>query len=271
MNKIIFLTTTKPFNDVFGFRQVNSITSWIKLKNIETEVYVFTEEDIKKHFDESVRDFVNIVNDFEKSEDSRIPTFRSMWDFGCSKIKSENDLVCYLNSDILITSSFSETVNSILQQIKDKKFGIFGQRVDWSRPQVIDFNSHNWDQILTEKEKDNLTLHPACGADFFIGNKNTLGELPFFYVGRPNYDRWLVKQIIDKCDFSIDISKTATLIHHDHGYGENGDTTHIDVWQQYQKEVSVNQSRDFYPVQNIDESKHLTSLENNSIIIKTRN
>lgn len=270
MNKIIFVTTTKPFNDLFGFRQVNAITSWSKLAGIDKHIYIFTEDDIIGHFDEETKKNITIVSKFERSGNSRIPTFRSLWDLGCEKAEEIGGFVCQINADIMLTKSFSDTVNSVIEQTSGKNFGIIGQRTDWKEPKPINFLDPEWEANLLESEKGNFELHAPCGMDFVLGTRETLPELPIFYIARLNYDRWIVRQVIERNEFSVDVSLTATAIHQDHGYGNDGSWDLENLIRNYNSEVSVNQHQNFYPVLNIDNSKHITTFDDNKIIIKSR-
>lgn len=270
MNKIIFVTTTKPFNSVFSFRQINAITSWCKLENIEKEIYVFTEDKINEHFDEDTLKYINTINEFEKSNYTEIPTYRSLWNFGIKRAKEVNGYVCQVNADIILTKSFVDTINAIIEQVDKESFGIIGQRTDWRTPKAIDFSNKDWESLLILEEKKNFELHPGCGIDFIFGNEHTLPELPIFYVARLHYDRWLTGQLIGKNDFSIDITRTAMAIHQDHGYGNDGNWSINEHIANYNTEFKINQRPEMRQVRDTIHTKYTTILENDKIILKNR-
>jgi hypothetical protein len=268
MKKIIFVTTTKPFNDTFGFRQINAITSWALLPNIEKEIVILTEDDIIEKFDPSVSKKIKIVKDYERSDLSNIPTYRSLWNIGSDLAEDVEAYVCQINADIILTSSFSETFISIYEKIGDSKFGIFGQRTDWNCPKKIDFSDPYWEQKIIENETKNFILHEPCGIDFILGKKNILPDLPIFYVARMNYDRWLVANVIQNNEYSIDVTRTVMAIHQNHGYGHDGNKDFKEFEKDIKEELSTNKG--LYPVANIDHSRHITEKDNEVITIKNR-
>lgn len=225
MRKVIFVTTVKPFNEVFKFRQLNAIQSWLLLKNIEKEIFILTEEDIENEI-VKLKDYnnnVHIINEFEKSPSTGIPTFRSLYLKAANEIKSENDIICQINADMILFDDFSNTLNEILDQINSRKFCFIGQRTSWNKPSQINFEETNWDINLINFLKINGQLNPACAIDYFVCSEKTFENIPDFYIARMKYDNWLVSHAISNNEFTIDVTNTVFSVHQDHQYGENGD------------------------------------------------
>lgn len=251
MKKIIFTTTTKPFNDFFGFRQLNAIQSWLLLPNIEKEVIILTEENI----DQLVLNLKNndgrvtVLSDYEKSESSGIPTYRALIDVASQRIKNADDYICQINADMILFEDFSESLNECIDSIKEisnekeldsRKFCLMGRRTRWKNPEQIDFHNENWENDLKRKTVSPSNLDEACAIDYFLCTEKTFSDMPQFFVARMKYDNWLVWNAISNNHFAIDITETAVSIHQDHSYGEDNNLDFHSLLNKYNGEFEQN-------------------------------
>ncbi|MCK4784799.1 MAG: hypothetical protein KAV87_13690, partial [Desulfobacteraceae bacterium] len=128
---------------------------------------------------------------------------------------ANHELVCYVNSDIILLSDFLQAV----RQVNLARFLLVGQRWD------LDIN-RNWgfQGAWEEKKLRRLTadygeLHPPSGSDYFVFQRNSrLGKLPPFAVGRPGWDNWLIYRARYLRIPVIDMTRVTTVIHQNHNY-----------------------------------------------------
>jgi hypothetical protein len=105
-------------------------------------------------------------------------------------------LTCMISADIVLDDSFAQMIEIICDVTRPF---VVGQRIDVARDG-------------TE------TLHPACGIDYFVYLRGTLGDVPPFAVGRTAYDNWLVWNAIQRGLTVIDATNVIDAYHLVHGY-----------------------------------------------------
>lgn len=251
MKKIVFVTTTKPFNDFFGFRQLNAIQSWLLLPNIEKEVIIVTEEKIDHLIGGLINNEGNVTvkSDYEKSNSSGIPTFRALIDAASEKVTEPNHFICQINADMILMSDFSESVNGCIDTIIEessksefdpRKFCLMGRRTRWRDPQKIDFENENWETELKKRAVIAGNLDEACAIDYFLCTEKTFQEMPDFFVARMKYDNWLVWNAVSNNHFAVDITETAISIHQDHQYGHENNLDFHKHLNQFNEEYKRN-------------------------------
>jgi hypothetical protein len=129
---------------------------------------------------------------------------------------ARNDILVYINADIILTSDFVQTI----QKNKKPQFLMSGRRWDLDVNERIDFNNINWENELREKTKKAGKIHGLAGMDYFVFPRQILDEvkMPEFIVGRQGYDSWLIY----KCRYLripvIDATKAVLAIHQNHNF-----------------------------------------------------
>ena len=119
----------------------------------------------------------------------------------------------YVNGDIMVTESFVETIEAVLNDFPSQDFLIVGKRtnVDWSEEHDakhanFSFNAHF--------KKGSLFRSDA--QDYFIVTKNAIDwkNIPPFVIGRPGFDNWLVDHVYHSSKVAlVDATKTILAIH----------------------------------------------------------
>ena len=203
---ITFFTIPKPFEGHYEIIQKNAINSWILL-HPECEIIVFshdlsTEEICNKYQ-------IKYINDFDDNSYGT-PLLDGIW----KKVKelATNDLLCYINTDIILLPSFLEQV-SIL---KKNNYFMTGRRWDISIDYLIDFDK-NWKLDLIRKVEKEGKLHPASGADFFLFPKSLIPDMPRFAIGRAWWDNWIFSYFKSIKIPIVDATEIMT-IHQNHDY-----------------------------------------------------
>lgn len=208
---ITFFTTFKDFKGKNRVNQLNAIRSWLYLDK-DVEVIVFSESDgIEEVLNDDrvvhVRD-ITLYN-------NRVPLIGPM--FNQADKLSKNQICCFSNSDIILTTKMKEVLVNI-HQAHEENYLLVGQRFDVDVEEEIEFD-RSWEENFW-KEKTRV-LHPPTGSDFFVFPKGQYDKLDFptLLVGRPGWDLWMVYHSLQQKNRKvIDLSPTVKVIHQNHDY-----------------------------------------------------
>jgi hypothetical protein len=200
---ITIFSSPKPFKGHVGIIQENAIKSWTLLEP-KPEIFLIGNEkgtaEICKKLE--LKHIPKI-----KCNESGTPLVNDM--FEKAQQCSNNKILCYVNSDIILKSDFMKALNNV----DLKKFLMIGQRWDIEMKKSLDFKP-GWEKNLRGKRQ-----HPA-GMDYFVFTRGLWKKIPKFAVGRTIWDNWLVyKAYLNKVPV-IDASKAVRAMHQKHGYGD---------------------------------------------------
>jgi hypothetical protein len=130
---------------------------------------------------------------------------------------SKNEILAYVNADIILMKDFLNAVRMI-KMIKEKKFLMVGQRIDLDVRELINFDKSDWEKELRERIKKEGKLHGPAGIDYFVFPRYLWENIPPFAVGRTLWDNWfLYKAWISNIPL-IDATQVITAIHQNHSY-----------------------------------------------------
>jgi len=206
---ITFFSCPKPFEGIFNIIQRNAVKSWLNL-NIEKEIILFGN-------DKGVKD---VANEFKlvhipdiKTDEKNIPIVGDIF-MSASRISKYN-ILCFINSDIILLEDFGEKIKKILRKIYNNfsKFIISGFRIDVDVNKEIDFvKDQNYLLNLLNSGKINE------GNDYFVFLKNTFAYFPDFLIGRFFYDNWILYYANKNKIPFIDVTDFIKILHQNHGY-----------------------------------------------------
>jgi len=204
---LTIFTIPKPFAEDFNVIQRNAIQSWIKVYP-DCEIVLFGDE---LGTSEIAREFKVEHIPYVKCNEYGTPLVDSM--FEQIQQVAKYDLLCYINSDIILMKDFADT----LRRIRFKRFLVIGQRWDLDLKEALDFASPDWEKRLRRLVSEHGKLHPPWGSDYFVflRDRNVL-KLPPFAVGRTIYDNWLIWWARSLNMPVIDATRTITCIHQNH-------------------------------------------------------
>lgn len=207
MVDISFFTIPKPFTGHSEIIQRNAIQSWLKIVPAN-QIYLFGDEvgisDIAHEFG------VNQIADIRKTKYGT-PLLSDA--FTHIQEIAQTDLVCYLNTDIILLSDFIHAAKCIHKH----KFLMVGRRwnLDVEKPFVF---SPDWEENLRNHAKNEGNLFSEFGIDYFLFSRGMIKEFPDFAVGRPGWDNWLIYNTRSKGIFVIDATAEVMAIHQNHDY-----------------------------------------------------
>lgn len=120
-----------------------------------------------------------------------------------------NDMMCYVNADII----FFDDLLVTLDHIPFEKYLVVGRRWDIDMDQLIDFHAYESRNSFKELVLTDAQQNQPYGSDYFIFTKHCLGQLPAFTVGRPYWDNWMIYNARAKGMPAIDASLAIVDVH----------------------------------------------------------
>ena len=219
--EVTFFACPKPFTDPhIAMIQRNAIKSWTLLEprpeiilfGDETGTAEISEEMGLRHYGEVTRNEKGtpLISDlFEKAQ----------------RMASQ-DILCYVNSDIILLNDFMKAIERVLKAGL-KNFLLSGQRWNIDMKKALDFNSSHWEAGLRLAILENGKLFRMDGLDYFVFPRNLFPEIPPFAVGRVFWDNWMIWKVISMKIPVIDATKAITAVHQNHGYSHIGGAGNI--------------------------------------------
>ena len=188
--------------------QRNAIQSW-KLLQPECEIILFGEDQgVSEVCDEF--DLIHIPNINKTEYGTPLLDFV----FQKAQVQAGNDLLCYVNSDIIFLSDFLPA----LKDIRFEKFLVAGQRWDLDLQIPWDFHNVDWEEKLHSLIAQSGSLHHPSGIDYFAFTKGMLEEMPPFAVGREGWDNWFIYNARTMGFPVIDATQRIMAVHQNHDY-----------------------------------------------------
>lgn len=210
MKTITIFTAPKPFTDPhIGLIQRNAIRSWLELGKGVDVVLVGDERGLAEVAEEFQ---VMHLPDVKKNEWGT-PRVDSI--FHLAREANRNEVLAYLNADIILTPDFIETVRKVHQM--DKHFLIVGRRWDLRVEEEIEFHD-NWSGELLQKVRRKGKLHGPTAMDYFVFPREIFTDIPPFAIGRAGWDNWMIYHAQQQGWLVIDATPSLTVIHQAHDY-----------------------------------------------------
>ncbi|MCK5320165.1 hypothetical protein KAJ61_02135 [Candidatus Parcubacteria bacterium] len=205
---LTIFTIPKPFTEQhIKTIQRNAIQGWLKFNNCEV-ILAGNDNGVK----ETAQEFkIKHIPEI-KCNEFGTPLLSSA--FALVKKHSKNNLLCYINADIILLNNISDAIKIL----PEKNFLAVGRRIDLDIKKEINFKNNNWQNNLNEKIKNNGTLHFFAGIDYFIFNRDSFNNLPPFAVGRIGWDNWMILEARRKKNKIIDMTSAITAVHQNHDY-----------------------------------------------------
>ncbi|MBA4319303.1 MAG: hypothetical protein C0412_12955 [Flavobacterium sp.] len=210
---ITIFSIPKPFRGNINMIQRNAIRSWLKLSP-ECEVILFGDDE---GVDKAVAEFG--VLHIPKTEKTELGTPLLNSAFNLAQKLAKNDILVYINTDIILMSDFMLSI----KRIEKPLFLMSGQRWDVDIREEIKFEEAGWEEKLRQLIKKRGKLHGPSGMDYCVFPRNLpkIIQMPALVVGRPGWDNWLIYKIRSLGIPMIDATKIITIIHQNHDYSHS--------------------------------------------------
>jgi len=209
MRNITIFTMPRCFKSHFAVIQQNAIKSWLLLDPTPEIILCGNDEGVAEAAEElgviHISD-IKLSNEGTPMTDSTFNEVRSI---------AKNDILACVNSDILLLDDFLGTIDKVVSVLLHR-FMIVGQRWDLDVTEHIDFSNPSWKNILHEEVVKHGKLHPTCGIDYFIFEKEiSINMLPF-PIGRTCWDNWFMSQALRIGVNVVDATEKIFAIHQEH-------------------------------------------------------
>jgi hypothetical protein len=209
---LTIFATPKPFRGHIGVIQRNAIRSWTLLRPACEVILIGNEEGIAETAAEfDLQHVANVArNKFGTPLVSDI--------FKQAEQLSSRNLFCYVNSDIVLMSDFMEAVQRVAAL--KRRFLLVGHRWNVDLKEPLDFELE-WEEKLRIRAKQFGILAGASSIDFFVFPRGSLGEIPPFAIGRPNWDNWMLYRARSLRAPMIDATPVVMAVHQNHDYAHH--------------------------------------------------
>jgi len=213
----------KPFSGRIGTIQMNAFRSWSILQP-QCEVIVFGNEDGTNEAAAELN--FKHIPDIETNEYGT-PLLNYL--FETAERIAEYNLLCYVNSDIILTNDLLVALNRVRARFHN--FLLSGRRVNLDLEMSLDFLKPHWESDLREDAYSRGKLEPPWGGiDYFIYPKGIWDMIPPFAIGRLRWDSWLLYKARSNDIPLIDATKVVMAIHQNHDYSHHVQGE-IGVWK----------------------------------------
>ena len=197
----------KPFIGHIAVIQRNAITSWtllnprpdIILCGDEAGVREIAQEFSLRHLPDILRNEYGtpLLNDlFKKAESASV-----------------TDLLCYINSDIILFNDFMQALERVSKL--RRRFLMCGQRWNFDIQELIDFGA-GWDKRLRAEVMQKGVIDLREAVDFFVFPRGLLGEMPPLALGRLYWDSWILFRARSAGASLIDVTQVVIAVHQKH-------------------------------------------------------
>jgi hypothetical protein len=206
---ITLFTCPKPFREHVNLIQRNAIRSWTHLYPKPEIILIGNEEgyaEVAKEFN------LRHVPEVERN-DFGTPLLNSI--FSMAEREAANNIICYINADILLLDDFTAAIQAALQF--QPNCLMVGQRWNLDVRKPISFRT-NWERYIRDMVKKRGKIDMPNAMDFFVFSKGIYNNIPPFALGRTMFDNWLVSHARLKKVPVIDLTEMVTVVHQNHDY-----------------------------------------------------
>jgi len=200
----------KAFVGQVGVIQRNAIASWLRLTP-DLQVLLFGNEPGTK---EAARELhVDHVPSIRCNEYGT-PLVDDV--FEQAHHKAAHDLLCYVNSDIILMNDLTEAASAVSRLARPAV--LVGQSIEIDLHTPLEFSDADWGARLRRKAKTVGISRGPFAMDYFLFTRGLFETIPPFALGRARYDNWLIWRARRARAMVIDATGSVCAIHQRHDY-----------------------------------------------------
>ena len=202
----------KPFRGHFGMIQRNAIRSWTLLTPTPDVILIGDEEGTSEVArDLKVRHLPRVGrNEFGTPLVSSI--------FEEAEKSATQEMMCYLNGDILLLSDFVPAVKNVLREMPCSL--MVGRRWNLDVNEPLDFGD-DWETNIIAQVARRGKLYPHFAIDYFVFPKGVWGEIAPLAIGRPAWDNWVIYRAHALGIPVVDLTERTKVVHQNHDYSHH--------------------------------------------------
>lgn len=208
---LTIFATPKPFDGHINVIQRNALQSWLRL-DPNVEIILFGDEpgaaEICAEF--GLRHHPEVLR-------SETGTKYVAYLFERAQTLASHAVVCYSNCDIILPSSFRDSVARLAS--RKKPFLMVGRRWDTNITDPIAFEDPQWEAKTQFLAKAANKRQTEWFADYFAFTRGLYRDLPGLVIGRNYWDNWLIWRAHSLGAAVVDATEAVTAIHQNHDYG----------------------------------------------------
>ena len=206
---ITLFATPKPFIDpLISSVQRNALRSWTLLVPRPQIILLGDDLGVAEAAHEVGAEHVPAI------ETSELGTPRLDHLFTQAKSRARNEVMCYINADIILTSDFPRAIAQMAGF--GSPFLMSGGRWGLKIDHDLEFAA-GWEGKLRDR-LDMEGQFAFMGNDYFVFTRDLYDDIPPLAVGRGYFDAWLFSYPRAVGASVIDASSAITAIHQDHDY-----------------------------------------------------
>ena len=198
---VTFFTVVKPFRDEFRQIQINAIQSWQQLTPAP-EIIVFGRAEYGA---KTACKQMGLQVETVRRNEQNTPLLRHL--FNKARDMASNEILCYLNADIIVLPGFLEAVERVAARFD--RFLLSARRYDLLTRIIPPFD-------VLERLCTPSRLHGPSGIDVFCYRGLDFAPIPDLAIGRGKWDNWLVAKAISSSVPFVDCTGAVTVIHQAH-------------------------------------------------------
>ena len=128
-----------------------------------------------------------------------------------------DDLMCYVNSDIILMGDFARAVEYVAKRQHPRPFMMAGRRWSIVMDEPLDFKA-GWEEQLRAYAIQSGNLYPPCGVDYWVFSRGLYENIPPFAIGRMSADNWFLHRAVSLGASLIDATEVVVAVHQGHDY-----------------------------------------------------
>ena len=242
LNNLTFYTHPKPWLPEFSDIQSAAIQSWKALVQNPKSQIVLLGDDLGTA-QSAIKLGVGHRGSIETNQWGT-PLVSSIFDV--IKIECQTELSCFINTDIVLSSDFADTLEATCHsselEAQSEGWLLIGQRTDVNIPYLSGMTSENIVSFAREKG----TLHAVDGIDYFVFPRHTFQFVYPFALGKFCWDQWIVGNAFRRGLICIDATKTVFAVHLNAKWFFRGQPEHRWDFIHKSEEGLINRNFDYY-------------------------
>jgi len=143
--------------------------------------------------------------------------------FEIAQQQSVNDVLCYVNADIILLSNFITSVTRSTRSTRsvdlldNRPFLLIGRRWDIDIDKSLSFEP-GWEEQLKMAALKKGRIQVPEAMDYFVFTRGLYDNVPPFGLGRACWDNWLVYYAVTRKATLIDLTTQNMIFHQNHNY-----------------------------------------------------
>lgn len=210
---LTLFATPKPFRGHAAVIQRNAIRSWAMLRPA-CQIVLLGDDDGTREMAKACGGLH--VPDVARNEFGT-PRLDSV--FAEAERVAANDVLCYVNADMMLMSDFTAAVARLAGQTP--RFLMIGQRWDVDVDRAWDFDQPDWEERLRSYVRRQGAFRDPYGPDYFVFRRGLWQGLPPFAVGRFFWDYWLIFRAHSLGIPVVDATGCVMAVHQNHDYSHS--------------------------------------------------